>query len=89
MTAQVYFVLARHECMMKIPRAALPADLRPPRAVKLAVLGADRQPRPVEVEIAAANDGEGGVACDAASRAGLDDGAQIVLAGAPGKGRKR
>jgi macrolide-specific efflux system membrane fusion protein len=85
MTAQVYFVLARHECMVKIPRAALPPDLRALRTVRLNVLGADREPRPVEVEIIAANDAEGGVSCDAAGRAGLGDGSEIVLPAADAK----
>lgn len=66
MTAQVFFVLARHACMLKIPRTALPADFRPPREVRLTALGADRQPRQVAVEIIAANDAEGGVPCEAA-----------------------
>jgi macrolide-specific efflux system membrane fusion protein len=90
MTAQVFFVLARHACMLKVPRVALPADFRAPRAVRLAALGADGRPRDVEVEVAAANDAEGGILCDAADRVGLADGAEIVLrSGAAGGVRER
>jgi macrolide-specific efflux system membrane fusion protein len=88
MTAQIYFILSRHDCMLKIPRAALPADLRALRTVKLAVMDAQRKPRPLEVEIAAANDAEGGVTCDAAARAGLAAGAEIALAAAPRRDKK-
>jgi macrolide-specific efflux system membrane fusion protein len=89
MTAQVYFVLARHACMLKIPRVALPADIRPPRTVRLAVLDVDRKLRQVEVEITALNDAEGGLSCDVAERAGLDDGAEIVMSAAARKDKKK
>ena len=90
MTAQVFFVLSRHECMLRIPRIALPADLSPPRRVALSVKGADQGASVVQVDITAVNDLEGGVACDAAEGAGLRDGAEIVVPEvAAAKGRKR
>jgi macrolide-specific efflux system membrane fusion protein len=90
MTAQIYFLLSRHACMLKIPRGALPADLEAPRNVRIVALGADRKPRQLDVEIAAVNDIEAGVPCEAAERAGLGDGAEIVLpAAAPKKEKKR
>lgn len=90
MTAQVFFVLARHDCMLKIPRIALPADFRAPRALPLAVLGADRKSQKITVEVTAANDVEGGVPCEAAERAGLRDGAEILMPAAiAAKDKKR
>jgi macrolide-specific efflux system membrane fusion protein len=89
MTAQIYFMLARHPCMLKIPRVALPADLKPPRRVRLATLGADRKPRPLEVEITAANDTEGGLPCEVAERAGLAEGVEIAMPAAAAKKDKK
>ncbi len=90
MTAQIYFLFARHECVLKIPRVALPADLKPPRRLRLAVLGPDRKPHPTEIEITAVNDTEVGISCAAAERAGLADGAEIVMpASATEKSKKR
>ncbi|MCX7960243.1 MAG: efflux RND transporter periplasmic adaptor subunit [Burkholderiales bacterium] len=86
MTAQVRFVLARHECMLKVPRVALPAEVRPGgRTVLNAVLG-DR-PQPLEVPVSAANDAEIGIACGEAERAGLAPGTRIIAAPAAAKGR--
>lgn len=89
MTAQAYFVIARHECMIRIPRAALPPDLRPPQTVRLTVLEAGGAQRAASVEVAAADDGEGGVPCEAAARAGLGDGTRVVMPPAAKKGKAK
>lgn len=89
MTAQVFFVLARHDCMLKIPRIALPADFKAPRVLPIEVLGANRKPRKVMVEIAAANDLEGGVPCKSAGAAGLGDGDEIVMPAIATRDKKR
>lgn len=89
MTAQVFFVLASHDCMMRIPRVALPADFRPPRKVEVKVLDANRAPRKLAVDVSAASDVEGGVRCEDAERAGLREGSEIVIeTGIPPKGSK-
>lgn len=80
MTAQLFFVLKRHDCMLKIPRVALPADVRPPRTVTLKTVSSSGEVRQVEAPIEAANDTEAGVPCAAAEQAGLGDGANIVVA---------
>lgn len=89
MTAQVLFILKRYECMLKIPRVALPADLRPPRSVTLAITSAGRPPSEVPVHIEAVSDTEGGIPCDAADRAGLADGANVAVSANPPPNKKK
>jgi macrolide-specific efflux system membrane fusion protein len=88
MTASVLFVLARHECMVRIPRFALPADLRPPRTVPVRIALRGGNIREIAVPVLAANDTEAGVSCAEAERLGLPEGAEIVIparASAPGR----
>lgn len=89
MTAQIYFVLARHACMLRIPRVALPPDLKTPQEIRLVALGEGRKPFPVDVQIAAANDTEAGLPCEAADRAGLGEGVEIVMPAAAVKKDKK
>jgi macrolide-specific efflux system membrane fusion protein len=88
MTAQAFFLIARHDCMLKIPRAALPVDLRPPQTVRINLLEAGRTLRPLQVEIAAADDTDGGVPCDQGARAGLVEGARVAIPSARSSGKK-
>lgn len=89
MTAQIYFVLVRHACMLRIPRVALPPDLKTPQEIRLVALGKGRKPFPVDVQLAAANDTEAGLPCEAADRAGLGDGVEIVMPAAAAKKDKK
>lgn len=77
MTAIVSFLLERHDCVLKVPRSALPPDLRLPQEVTIVL--PDRSPASATVPIVAANDTDGGIPCDEAARLGLSDGMRMVI----------
>jgi macrolide-specific efflux system membrane fusion protein len=79
MTAQLFFLVARHDCMLKIPRNALPVDLRVPQRVTLTVIGSDKIRRPLSANVTAADDMHGGITCQDGIGLGLEEGAQVLL----------